>query len=102
MLVPPCATPGYHDLRSVAIRLKCFLNVDVTPTMVRMIRYSTFPRTEPPPEFAESIVQVFRAQEPAISTGTLQKGLTSDRVLSTLAVGLEALGFVIEAGKLGN
>ena len=64
-----------------------------------MIRYSTFPRTEPPPAFAETIVGVFRNHEPAISTEALPKGLTSDQVLAILSGDLISLGFEVERGK---
>src|SRR5688572_700258 len=42
------------------------------------IRFTSFPRTQPPPHFTESVVDVFRANEGAICTLTLEKGLTSD------------------------
>ncbi|MFX0195856.1 MAG: hypothetical protein ACFFCW_07025 [Candidatus Hodarchaeota archaeon] len=63
------------------------------------IRFSTFPRTEPPPVFVNELVNVFRAHERAISTEKLRKGLTSDKVLAVLASDLLVLGFEVEAGK---
>ena len=63
------------------------------------IRFSTFPRTEPPPTFVHDIVSVFRSHESAIGTLGLQKGLTSDMVLSELRDDLIALGFEVEGGK---
>ena len=67
--------------------------------MASQIRYSTFPRTEPPEIFVENIIQVFRAHENEISTTSLKKGLTSDSVLTILAVALEKIGFAVERGK---
>ena len=63
------------------------------------IRYSSFPRTEPPPEFASELVDVFKTHEDAISTIDLQKGLTSDEVLAVLRSDLQSLGFDVEASK---
>ncbi len=63
------------------------------------IRFATYPRTEPPPEFAKSLVGVFARHEQAISTLDLSKGLTSDQVLATLAPDLIELGFAVETGK---
>jgi hypothetical protein len=48
------------------------------------VRFTSFPRTQPPPEFCAQIVEVFREAEPAICTKTLEKGLTSDKVLGVL------------------
>lgn len=64
------------------------------------VRFSTFPRTQPPPHFAAEVVEVFRANEAAISTAALAKGLTSDQVLGTLRDGLRGIGFIVEGGKL--
>jgi hypothetical protein len=58
-----------------------------------------FPLTEPPPLFASSIVEVFRANASEIGTVNLAKGLTSDKVLAVLTPGLEELGFAVETGK---
>lgn len=63
------------------------------------IRFSSFPRTEPPPDFIPKIVEAFRACEPDIGTLDLAKGLTSDVVLGHLRPHLKALDFEIEAGK---
>jgi len=63
------------------------------------IRFSTFPRTVPPPSFTDGVVSVFRKHEPLISTEKLDKGLTSDAVLKVLGDDLRALGFEVEAGK---
>ncbi|HEX8240503.1 MAG TPA: hypothetical protein VF574_12255 [Allosphingosinicella sp.] len=67
--------------------------------MIGSIRFSTFPRTEPPPQFTPDIINVFRQWEAAISTQTAQKGLKSNDVLATLAPDLVSLGFDVEAGK---
>jgi hypothetical protein len=63
------------------------------------VRFSSFPRTEPPPHFTAAIVDVFRLNEPLISTMTLKKGLTSDAVLTQLRSDLLQLGFAVELGK---
>lgn len=49
------------------------------------IRFHSFPLTEPPPRFANKIIDVFRAQESGISTIELKTGLTSDGTLAVLA-----------------
>lgn len=63
------------------------------------IRFSTFPRTEPPAAFVPDIVGTFRAHEREISSERLEKGLTSDVVLSVVREDLIALGFEVESGK---
>jgi hypothetical protein len=45
------------------------------------------------------LVQVFRSQGSTIETRRLEKGLTSDEVLSVLRKDLVGLGFEVEAGK---
>jgi hypothetical protein len=62
----------------------------------------TFPRTEAPPEYTLDIVQIFRRHEAAICTKTLDKGLTSDKVLATLRDDLVSVGFSVEASKLAS
>ena len=64
------------------------------------IRYTSFPRTQTPPEFVASIIEAFRARESLICTQTLVKGLTSDEVLSILRPNLIGLGFEVELNKL--
>ncbi|HEX8480852.1 MAG TPA: hypothetical protein VF650_03000 [Allosphingosinicella sp.] len=64
------------------------------------IRFTSFPRTQPPPAFTPAILQVFRVHEPLICTRTLAKGLTSDAVLTQLRDDLCTLGFSVEASKL--
>jgi hypothetical protein len=66
---------------------------------VSTIRFSTFPRTEPPPEFVENVVAVFRQHEREIATQTNDKGLKSDDVLALLGPDLAKLGFQVEASK---
>lgn len=63
------------------------------------IRFSTFPRTEPPPAFTKEIVEVFRRHEAAICTITNEKGLTSDAVLTTLGRNLQTIGFDVERSE---
>lgn len=63
------------------------------------ISFICFPRTKPPPDYAGEVVSVFRKHEHQISTVQLQKGLTSDQVLSVLQADLIELGFEVETGK---
>ena len=62
-------------------------------------RFSTFPRTEPPPAFILRLAELFQEQSPQIDTVKLDKGLKSDEVLAVLRPGLLELGFEVEAGK---
>lgn len=62
-------------------------------------RFSTFPRTEPPPSFILRLAELFRDQAPHVDTVALDKGLTSDEVLAVLRPGLLDMGFEVEAGK---
>ena len=62
-------------------------------------RFSTFPRTEPPPAFTEELIGAFRTHEEEISTEILEKGLESDGVLKILEPDLRRIGFVVEVGK---
>lgn len=68
--------------------------------MPNTIRFSTFPRTQPPPFYTVSIRDIFRAQADKIGTENLAKGLTSDQVLSLLRPQLIELGFKVEASKI--
>src|SRR5205085_11647370 len=63
------------------------------------MRFSTFPRTEPPAHFVAEIMLAFRRHEKWIGTASLMKGLSSDGVMSILRDDLRALGFEVEAGK---
>jgi hypothetical protein len=63
------------------------------------IRFSTFPRTEPPPSFVGDMVTVFRQHESEIATETNDKGLKSDDVLALLGPDLRQIGFQVEASK---
>lgn len=63
------------------------------------IRFTSFPRTQPPPEFIQRVIEIFRAHWESISTISLTKGLTSDQALRILRSDLVALGFEVEAGK---
>ena len=63
------------------------------------VRFSTFPRTEPPAIFVKDVVDVFRKHEKEISTESLPKGLKSDEVLKKLTPELVDLGFIIETSK---
>lgn len=63
------------------------------------VRFTSFPRTQSPPNFARRIVAVFQKHEPSICTRTLAKGLTSDAVLAMVCSDLQAIGFTVELGK---
>ena len=62
------------------------------------IRFSTFPRTEAPPQFVDHVIEVFHRHYQTIGTAT-GKGLVSDDVLAELRGDLVDLGFSVEAGK---
>lgn len=63
------------------------------------IRFSTFPKTIKPKDFALEVVKVFDNCYETISTVQLIKGLDSDTVLSVLREDLFELGFDVEKGK---
>ena len=63
------------------------------------VRFTSYPRTEPPPQFVPSVIAAFQGCEDAVCSERLAKGLTSDQVLGVLRPHLEALGFQVEAGK---
>jgi len=63
------------------------------------IRFTSFPKTEPPPSFAEDVTGVFRRHESEVGTAHLKKGLTSNDVLAVIRDDLVALGFQVETGK---
>jgi len=67
--------------------------------MPTSVRFTSFPRTKPPPLFAPEVIKVFRRHEATISTEVLAKGLESDPVLKALSDDLSALGFAVETGK---
>lgn len=63
------------------------------------IRYISFPKTDPPKIFVQSIVDIFSSHEKQISTIILDKGLTSNGVLVIIRNELVNLGFQVESGK---
>lgn len=63
------------------------------------IRYTCYPRTEPPPQFVSAIASLFSEHEDEIASTKLAKGLTSNEVLAVLRPGLVSIGFEVEAGK---
>lgn len=71
----------------------------MTKSAAANIHFSTLPLTEAPREFVAKIVRVFDVHKKGISTMELEKGLTSDSVMSLLRDDLCELGFKIEAGK---
>ena len=64
-----------------------------------VIRFSTFPRTQAPPQFVPDLIERFERHEPDIGTSHQEKGLTSDALLAVLRPDLIDLGFHVEAGK---
>lgn len=65
------------------------------------IRFSCFPRTNPPPEFVDPLLAVFQSHEAVIGTAAGSAGMTSNQVLAELRDDLVALGFDVEGGP-GN
>ena len=63
------------------------------------IRFSTFPRTEPPPDFIPSIIDVFKSCEAEIGTERTKARIQSNTVLRKIPQGLCELGFPVESGK---
>lgn len=63
------------------------------------VRFTSFPRTEPPAAFVSPVVAAFAASQGIICTTALQKGLTSDGVLQVVGPRLAALGFEVETSK---
>ncbi|WP_339787466.1 hypothetical protein [uncultured Imperialibacter sp.] len=63
------------------------------------VRFSTFPKTTKPKDFAIDVVNVFQSSIEQISTVDLHKGLDSDSVLSIVRKGLVNMGFEVENGK---
>lgn len=62
------------------------------------IRYRSYPRTEPPPPYAEDIAAVFRRHVDALSFRSAAD-LTTHQVLEILRDDLEDLGFDVEKGQ---
>jgi hypothetical protein len=63
------------------------------------LRYTSFPRTAPPPTFVPEVMAAFSDHADQIATTKLAKGLTSDAVLLIVRDRLLALKFDVEAGK---
>ena len=63
------------------------------------IRFSTFPRTQKPPDFIETVVEVFATHEDRIGTSETKAGLKSNETLVVLRKDLIGLGFKVEAGR---
>jgi hypothetical protein len=67
--------------------------------MPSRVRFSTFPRTEPPRPFVAAVVRTFDEHIGSVGTTTLAKGLTSDQLLAHLSEDLRRLGFSLEIDK---
>jgi hypothetical protein len=63
------------------------------------IRFTAFPRTQPPPSFAQDLIGVFEQHHGSIGTMDRDKGLTSNAILARVAPDLIALGFTVEMNK---
>ena len=63
------------------------------------IRFSTFPRTQPPPDFISRVVEVFTTRNDRIGSSESRERLTSNQTLEVLREDLTALGFNVEANK---
>jgi hypothetical protein len=66
---------------------------------VSSIRFTSFPRTLPPPDLVTGVIEVFRRHESQIATEKRKTGLKSDEVLNILRPCLEKMGFMVESGK---
>jgi len=64
------------------------------------IRFTSFPKTEPPPRYGSEVAKIFTDHEKQIGTELLKKGLTSNEVLEIIREDLVGIGFEVEAGKL--
>lgn len=62
-------------------------------------RFSYYPKNVTAPEWVKPLTDAFLEARKSIDTVKLQKGLTSDHVLSSVRPGLEAMGFDVETGK---
>lgn len=65
-----------------------------------MIRFAWFPDARHVPEWGGRLVEVFRLHEREISSDGRQMALTSQEVLSVLALDLHQAGFIIERRRL--
>jgi hypothetical protein len=63
------------------------------------VRYISFPRTKAPPYFVPTVAGIFYKHEQQIGTIHLDKGLTSDQVLTIMQTDLMDVGFAVETGK---
>jgi hypothetical protein len=63
------------------------------------IRFTSLPKTQPPPAFVEKIIAVFTDQESAFATKVVKEAKDSNGVLSILRPGLVKLGFQVEESK---
>lgn len=66
------------------------------------VQFCSFPRTRPPPHFCKDVVSVFERHSATTCTLSLEKGLTSDKILAVLSKDLLDLGFQVELGKTAN
>jgi hypothetical protein len=62
-------------------------------------RFTTFPKTKPPPEFVPQVVAAFTMNEAKVATPGLAKGLESNHVIKVVGPELSRLGFQVELAK---
>ena len=62
-----------------------------------MITWQYFPKSDPAPDLAIAVVEVFKSQLPQIDSSEHQ--LPSNDVLAHVRPGLQGLGFAVETGK---
>jgi len=63
------------------------------------IRFTSLPKTQPPPASIEKVVAVFRHHEASFATKVVNEALDSNGVLSILRPDLVKLGFHVEESK---
>lgn len=63
------------------------------------IKFTCFPRTDPPPRFVVRVIDAFREHENTIATLEAATKLKSDDVLDLIRPNLESIGFEVEKGK---
>lgn len=63
------------------------------------VRFTSYPRTEPPPEYIPKIVAAFRQCESGICTTTLEKGFTP--AYAGLSQGMSLWRYALEAHSSG-
>lgn len=63
------------------------------------IRFTSFPKTQAPPEFVLRLASVFEEHDKQIGAASTTKGFGSNKVLGLLELDLRQLGFDVESGR---